>query len=106
MTGVQTCALPIFADEPTTALDTEHRSEAVDAFVRLREHGTAVLFVTHDFAAASRMGGELLVMKDGQVIERGKVSEVLSSPEHPYTRALIEASRLSAPLWESGVLAC
>jgi len=96
----------IVADEPTTALDAKHRSEAVDAFVRLREQGAAILFVTHDFAAADRMGGSLLVMKDGRIIERGAVSKVLSAPEHPYTRALIEASRLSAPHWERSVLAC
>jgi len=96
----------IIADEPTTALDAEHRNVTVDALTRLRERGTAILLVTHDFAVASRMGGELLVMKDGQVIERGAVSGVLSAPEHPYTRALVEASRLSGTVRERSCLAC
>ena len=84
----------IVADEPTTALDAEHCRATVDALVRLRAQKVAILLVTHDFAVASRMGGDLLVMKEGQGIERGEVSAVLSEPKHPYTKALIEASRL------------
>ncbi|MPM17489.1 Oligopeptide transport ATP-binding protein OppD [bioreactor metagenome] len=96
----------IIADEPTTALDAEHRSATVDALVRLREQGTAILLVTHDFAVAARIGGNLLIMKDGGAIERGEVSEVLTAPEHPYTMALIEASRLSGSIRERSGLAC
>lgn len=96
----------IVADEPTTALDAEHRNATVDALTRLRNQGTAILLVTHDFAVASRMGGDLIVMKDGQVIERGCVSRVLAAPKHPYTLALIEASRLSGAVSERSCLAC
>ena len=96
----------IVADEPTTALDVEHRSEAVDNMRRLRESGTAILLVTHDFNVASQMEGDILVMKDGQVVERGNIHEVLATPKHPYTQALIEASSLSAAASKRGELAC
>ncbi|MFA9466887.1 MAG: ABC transporter ATP-binding protein [Velocimicrobium sp.] len=96
----------IVADEPTTALDAEHRNATVDTLIRQREQGTAIMLVTHDFAVASRMGGDLLVMKDGQVIERGEVSSVLDTPKHPYTRALIEAAHLSGTVCERRGLAC
>ncbi len=96
----------IVADEPTTALDVEHRNETVDNMRRLRENGASILLVTHDFNVASRMGGDILVMKDGQIVERGNIHEVLATPKHPYTRALIEASSLSAAASKRGDLAC
>lgn len=96
----------IVADEPTTALDAEHRNAAVDALLRLREKGTAVLLVTHDFAVASRIGGVVLVMKEGQIIEQGNASSLFTAPKNPYTRALLEASRLSGSAFEGGELAC
>lgn len=85
----------IVADEPTTALDVAHRNAIVETFRALREKGTAVLLVTHDFAVAAQMGGELCVMKDGILLERGSVESVLKNPKAAYTRALLEASRLS-----------
>ena len=96
----------IVADEPTTALDAEHRCVTVDALCRLRERGSAVLLVTHDFNVASRTGGDLLIMKEGQVVERGLVEEVLTAPKHPYTRELIDASQLSTASCERSSLAC
>lgn len=96
----------IVADEPTTALDTEHKNTTVDALTRLREEGAAILLVTHDFAVASRMGGDLLIMKEGQIVEQGRVDEVLAAPKHTYTKALIEASRLSGMVRERSSLAC
>ena len=96
----------IVADEPTTALDVEHRNETVDNMRRLRENGAAILLVTHDFMVASRMGGDMLVMKNGQIVEQGNIHEVLAAPKHPYTRALIDASTLSAAASKRGELAC
>ncbi len=96
----------IVADEPTTALDVENRNATVDNMCRLRERGAGILLVTHDFAVASRMGGDLLVIKDGQMVEQGKVHEVLAAPKHNYTSTLIEASRLSGTAAERGELAC
>ncbi len=85
----------IIADEPTTALDVVHRNEIVDAFLRLRESGVGVLFVTHDFAAALRLGGDVLVMRDGAVVERGKTRDIYTAPETEYARSLVKASALS-----------
>ncbi len=85
----------VIADEPTTALDVVHRNATVDAFIRLRELGAAVLMVTHDFAAALRLGGKVLVMKDGRIIESGDVGQIWEAPQADYTRALIHAAALS-----------
>lgn len=89
----------IVADEPTTALDVAHRNATVDAFIQLREQGAAVLLVTHDFAVAAQLGGRLLVMKEGIVLERGEVNQVLQHPESEYTKALLKAARLSGHCW-------
>lgn len=85
----------IVADEPTTALDAAHRNGTVDTFIKFREKGVGVLLVTHDFSVAARMGGRVLVMKDGGMVETGEISEVLKHPRAEYTKALLEASRLS-----------
>ncbi len=93
--ALSTGAELVIADEPTTALDVVHRNEIVDAFDRLRAGGAAVLFVTHDFAAALRLGGEVLVMQDGAVVERGQTRAVYAAPQSDYTKALVRASSLS-----------
>ncbi|MCR5173021.1 MAG: ABC transporter ATP-binding protein [Oscillospiraceae bacterium] len=85
----------IIADEPTTALDVVHRNETVDAFLRLKEGGAAVLFVTHDFAAALRLGGDVLVMKDGTAVEQGRTRDVYAAPKTEYAASLVRASALS-----------
>lgn len=85
----------IVADEPTTALDVVNRNETVESFIALREAGAAILLVTHDFSVATQLGGDLLIMKDSKIVENGKTGDILKSPQHPYTKALLEASRLS-----------
>lgn len=86
----------IIADEPTTALDVVHRNETISQFVKLREAGVAVLMVTHDFAAASQLGGNLSIMKDGELIEQGLLCDVIKNPVHEYTKALLNASSLTS----------
>lgn len=85
----------IIADEPTTALDVVHRNETIDEFLRLKDQGIAIFMVTHDFAAASQLGGQLCIMNDGELVEQGALDEVLRQPGHDYTKALIAASSLS-----------
>lgn len=85
----------VIADEPTTALDAIHRNETIDAFCSLRNAGAGIFMVTHDFTAATQLGGKLMVMKDGQIIEQGDAATVLNEPHDPYTRSLIAASALS-----------
>lgn len=96
--ALMTQAKLIIADEPTTALDVVHRNQTMDTFVQLRDIGVAILMVTHDFSAASQLGGELCIMKDGEFVEYGQVERVLQSPQNEYTKALIEASSLSQRL--------
>lgn len=87
----------IIADEPTTALDVIHRNSTIKLLIGLRERGTAIVLVTHDFSVAKQMGGQLLVMKDSKVIERGNVETILETPANSYTQALLEAYQLSCP---------
>ncbi len=84
----------IIADEPTTALDVIHRNSTVDSFASIRDSGAAVLFVTHDFVAARRLGGQVMVMREGSILESGDIQEVYADPHESYTRALIEAVNL------------
>jgi len=82
----------ILADEPTSMLDVSIRIGILNLMTRLKEeHGIAFLFVTHDLASARYVADDLLVMYAGQIVERGPVEDVLSSPLHPYTRLLLAA---------------
>ena len=64
----------------------------------MRDAGTAVLMVTHDFAAALGLGGNMIIMNDGDIVETGTVAGVLTSPRHSYTKQLIEASDLTSSI--------
>ncbi|MFD9125158.1 ABC transporter ATP-binding protein [Kitasatospora sp. NPDC059571] len=82
----------VVADEPTTALDALVRGRILDLFATLRaDCGIALLLVTHDLAAARRVGGEVAVMREGRIVERGPADRVLSSPAHAFTAALVAA---------------
>jgi peptide/nickel transport system ATP-binding protein len=82
----------IVADEPTTALDVSVQAQVVLLFDRLRrEHGCAVLFVTHDLGVAASIADRIAVMYSGRLCELGTAADVLQRPSHPYTRALLEA---------------
>ena len=84
----------VIADEPTTALDAIHRDRAVEQLLKLQEQGCAILIVTHDFDVARHMGGHVLIMKEGRMVEQGSAKEVLQNPKVGYTRELIEAIHL------------
>lgn len=84
----------VIADEPTTALDAIHRDRAVEQLLKLREQGCAILIVTHDFDVTRHMGGHVLIMKEGRMVERGSAKEVLQNPKAGYTKELIEAIHL------------
>lgn len=84
----------VVADEPTTALDAIHRDKAVEQFLHLQEQGCALLLVTHDFDVARHVGGHVLILKEGQMVEQGCAQEVLQNPIADYTKELIEAIHL------------
>ena len=81
-------------DEPTSALDVTIQQQVLSLLQRLqRERGLAYLLITHDVAVVRAMAHEVIVMKDGEVVERGGVRQVLDAPRHPYTQRLVEAAR-------------
>ncbi len=82
----------LIADEPTTALDVTIQAQIFDLMETLkREHGTAVMLITHDMGVVAELADEVAVMYMGSIVEAGTVDEVLRTPRHPYTRALLES---------------
>jgi len=82
----------LIADEPTTALDVTTQAQILALLKDLRtEHGTGVLFITHDFGVVADIAERVVVMKDGLVVETGTAEEVLRNPRQDYTKMLIAA---------------
>ncbi len=92
----------LIADEPTTALDVTTQKQVL-ALIRdvQRRRGMGVLFITHDFGVVAEIADRVAVMRQGVVVEQGTATDVLSQPQHAYTRALIaavpDASRVPRP---------
>ncbi len=83
----------VVADEPTTALDVSTQATIVQIMRRLqRDHGTALLFITHDLRLAAHVCDEIAVLYAGEIVERGPARDVSRAPRHPYTRALQAAN--------------
>ena len=79
-------------DEPTTALDVTTQAKVVSLVKALvTRQGLAVLYVTHDLAVVAQLADEIVVMRDGSIVEAGPALSVLGQPVHPYTRGLIAA---------------
>ncbi|MGJ5071203.1 ABC transporter ATP-binding protein [Bradyrhizobium oligotrophicum] len=88
------CAEPelIIADEPTTALDVSVQAQIISLIKRLgRDHGTAVMLVTHDMGVIAETCDRVAVMYAGRVAEIGPVQEVIQNPLHPYAKGLMGA---------------
>ncbi|WP_010204008.1 ATP-binding cassette domain-containing protein [Salinibacterium sp. PAMC 21357] len=82
----------LIADEPTTALDASNQGEILDLLRGLQEkRGMAALLISHDLGMVRGRAEHVLVMRHGEIVERGVTSSVLNAPSHPYTRALIDA---------------
>ena len=82
----------IIADEPTTALDVTTQAQILTLLKELqRKHGTAVLFITHDFGVVAEIADRVVVMRHGKVVETGATQEVLRNPREEYTQALVSA---------------
>lgn len=80
----------LIADEPTTALDVVIQSQIMDKFKELSvKLGLSILFVTHDISIISGFADRLAVMYAGEIMEVGPVNEIMMSPKHPYTIALL-----------------
>jgi len=82
----------LVADEPTTALDVTVQAQILDLLHKLRRnHGSAIVFITHDMGVMAEIADRMLVMYAGRVVERGTKQELFSAPMHPYTRALLDS---------------
>ena len=82
----------VIADEPTTALDVTVQAQILELLQRLqREHGMAMLFISHDLAVVGQVAHRIAVMRRGEVVEEGAAVQVLTAPRHEYTRSLLAA---------------
>jgi peptide/nickel transport system ATP-binding protein len=82
----------LVADEATTALDVTVQAQIIDLIERLQsEHGTGVVWITHDLGVVAGIADRVLVMYGGRCVEDGTVDDVLEHPRHPYTRGLLGA---------------
>jgi peptide/nickel transport system ATP-binding protein len=88
----------LIADEPTTALDVTTQAQILQLIKEIQHtHGTAVLFITHDFGVVAEVADRVVVMQWGKVVESGEAKQVLSRPQHPYTQMLIGSVPSLAP---------
>lgn len=82
----------LIADEPTTALDVSTQIHILDLLRDLQSrHGLALLFVSHDLRAVSRVADRVVIMRGGKVLEAGMATDVFARPHHPYTHELLAA---------------
>ena len=82
----------LIADEPTTSLDLTIQAQYLSLLRDLqREHGLALIFITHNLGIVARMCDQLAVMYAGRVVELGPVSRIFNAPAHPYTEALLNS---------------
>lgn len=82
----------IIFDEPTTALDVITSRQILDLFAELQaETGVASLYISHDLALVARTASRMAVLEKGRIVEMGGTAEIFRAPQHPYTRALIDA---------------
>jgi microcin C transport system ATP-binding protein len=85
----------ILLDEPTSALDRTVQKQVVALLRELQErHGLTYLFISHDLAVVRALAHDVIVVKDGQVVERGPSDALFSDPQHPYTQELLQAAML------------
>ncbi|GAA0377430.1 ABC transporter ATP-binding protein [Bacillus horti] len=85
----------LIADEATTALDVKNQNLVLEEFEKIKSSGIGILLVTHDFGVVAKLADDMIVMRQGEIIERGTVFDIFSSPKEKYTKKLLEASNLT-----------
>jgi len=89
----------LIADEPTSALDVSVQAVVLELLANLQQElGFACLFVSHDLAVVEQVASRVVVLRQGQVVEAGKTTQVLSDPSDPYTQALVAAVPVPDPI--------
>ena len=82
----------LIADEPTTAIDVTTQAQVLELLKQLQsDHGSSILFITHDLGVIAQVADHVVVMYLGKVMEQGPVSDIFHRPQHPYTRALLQS---------------
>lgn len=81
----------IIADEPTTALDVTVQAQVLSLLRQAKAKGTSIILISHDLSVVASLADDILVMRDGEVLEQGEAASVLASPQHPYTQTLVDA---------------
>ena len=93
MIGIAMALSPelLIADEPTTAIDAITQYEILEEFERIkREKKTAMIFITHDLGAISKVADRIMVMNSGRIVDQGDFHHILHHAKDPYTRLLVE----------------
>jgi len=82
----------IVCDEPTSALDVSVQAQILNLLMQLQQDlGIAYLFITHNIGVVEYLAKNVAVMRSGEIVERGATRDVLSQPQHPYTKTLLSA---------------
>ncbi len=81
----------IIADEPTSSLDVTLQIKIMELLGRLRTKNMSILLITHDLGMIAHMADEVIVLRQGEIVEKGTVTQVIKQPRHEYTRQLVEA---------------
>jgi len=82
----------LVADEPVSALDVSVQAQVLDLLDDLRRRfELSMLFITHDLRVAAHVCEEIVVMREGEIVERGSTAAIFADPQHAYTRALLDS---------------